>query len=205
MIKSEPYIKKLFFQGNSLIDTSVNHVRNNQKYVTLTIYNSLRTTYNNLSLQDYSISGQNQVQINSKMLQQFNSTSVRSQDVIINMEGLNNFWHYPNKTALEGYNDLLLWVNYVKQFTDKVIICTVSAVTIVGDTTDVFGRCQQFNQLIRDNLTGVYICDIALDSVFSNQLATENIVNYDTDKVHWIKGGQDRFIELITPYITEIL
>jgi hypothetical protein len=205
MIKTKPYVTQLIFQGNSLIDTSVNHVKNNQKYVTLTIYNSLRSIYQNLSLLDYSISGQNQIQINSKMLQQFNSSSVRHQDVVINMEGLNNIWHYPNKTAQEAFNDLLLWINHVSQFTNKIIICTISAVTVVGDTTDIFGRCQQLNQLIRENLTNVSICDIALDSVFSNQLATENMVNYDTDKVHWIKGGQDRFIQLITPYITALL
>jgi hypothetical protein len=200
-----PSNKKLFFQGNSLIDTDQNHVVNNQKYVTYTIYNTLRLTYPNLALFDYSISGQTQATINTKMAQQFNSSSINADDVVLNMEGLNNLWGFPAKTAQESFDQMQAWVNHVYQFTSKIIICTVSATDILGDVNNVFGRCQTYNQLLRDYLVNAQICDIALDSAFDTQAACSNATYYDTDKVHWIKGGQDRFITLTTPYITALL
>lgn len=197
--------KRLFFQGNSLIDTDANHVTNNQKYTTFKIYTDIKGSYHGLCLFDYSISGQNQEQINAKMTTQFNSSTINKGDVVLNMEGLNNLWAFPSKTAQQSFDQMQLWVNHVKQFTDKILICTVSATTISGDVNNVFGRSQTYNQLLRDNLVNATLIDIAADYVFSTQAATNNTTYYDTDKVHWKQGGMDRFITLVTPYITAIL
>lgn len=197
--------KRLFFQGNSLIDTDVNHVTNNQKYTTFKIYNDIKASYPALALFDYSISGQNQEQINTKMAQQFNSDTINKNDVVLNMEGLNNLWVFPSKTAQQSFDQMQLWVNHVKQFTDKILVCTVSATTISGDVNNVFSRSQTYNQLLRDDLVNATLIDIAADSVFATQAATNNTSYYDTDKVHWKQGGMDRFITLVKPYITAIL
>lgn len=197
--------KRLFFQGNSLIDTDANHVTNNQKYTTFKIYNDIKASYPALALFDYSISGQNQEQINTKMAQQFNSDTINKNDVVLNMEGLNNLWAFPSKTAQQSFDQMQLWVNHVKQYTDKILVCTVSATTISGDVDNVFSRSQTYNQLLRDNLVNATLIDIAADSVFATQAATNNTTYYDTDKVHWKQGGMDRFITLVTPYITVIL
>jgi len=197
--------KRLFFQGNSLIDTDANHITNNQKYTTFKIYNDIKASYPALALFDYSISGQNQEQINTKMAQQFNSDTINKNDVVLNMEGLNNLWAFPSKTPQQAFDQMQLWVNHVKQFTDKILICTVSATTISGDVNNVFGRCQTYNQLLRDDLVNATLIDIAADPVFIDQAATNNTTYYDTDKVHWKQGGMDRFITLVTPYITAIL
>ncbi len=197
--------KRLFFQGNSLIDTDANHITNNQKYTTFKIYNDIKASYPALALFDYSISGQNQEQINTKMAQQFNSDTINKNDVVLNMEGLNNLWAFPSKTAQQSFDQMQLWVNHVKQYTDKILVCTVSATTISGDVNNVFSRSQTYNQLLRDNLVHATLIDIAADSVFATQAATNNTTYYDTDKVHWKQGGMDRFITLVTPYITAIL
>lgn len=197
--------KKLFFQGNSLIDTNATHTVNNQKYTTFKIYTDIKASYPGLCLFDYSISGQSQEQINTKMDYQFNSNVCNKSDVVLNMEGLNNIWGFPSKTPQEAFDQMQLWVNHVKQFTDKILICTVSATTISGDVNNVFGRCQTYNQLLRDNLVNATLIDIATDPIFATQAATNNTTYYDTDKVHWIQPAMDRFITLVTPYITDIL
>lgn len=198
-------IKKLVFQGNSLFDTNVNHTVNNQKYVTLGIYNNLRTTYTGLAFFDYSISGQDQVQINALITSQFDSVKIKPQDVVVIWEGTNNLAHYPSKTGAQAFAELQAWVNIVKRFTDKYIVCTTIARDLAADPADLMTRIDDYNTLIRANYSGVHLCDLGAHSFFNTRAKASVSPPYDTDKLHLYQLGQDTVIEVVKRSIILVL
>lgn len=202
---STPNTKRLFIQGNSLLDTGLNHLVNNQKYVTYTLYDNIRANYPSLSLHDYSISGQDQVQINALMTAQFTPQMVRPWDVVVNWEGTNNLSHYPTKTGAQAFADLQTWVSHVSQYTSKIIICTIIARDITGDPADLMTRINDFNVLVRANYSGNNLCDLAANSNLWPRSAASNTTYYDTDKLHLVSGGQNLVISLLTTAIQNII
>lgn len=201
---TNPTNKKLFFQGNSLLDTNLNHTVNNGKYITYTLYNNIKASYPGLSLIDYSISGQDQIQINSLMTQQFTSDIVKPNSVILIMEGTNNLSHYPSKTGAQAFSDLQIFITHISQFTNRYIICTTSARDVAGDPVDLMTRIDDYNILIRANYSGNQLLDLAANSNFWPRSAADSVVNYD-DKLHWLQPNQDLFISLATTSIQNIL
>lgn len=202
-----PYTRNLIFQGNSLLDAALNHTgSNNQKYVTHTLYNNnIKGTYSKVSLIDYSISGQDQVQINALMSTQFTSSIVRPQDVVVIWEGTNNLSHYPSKSGATAFSELQTFINHVSQFTSKIIVCTTIARDLSGDPVDLMTRIDDYNVLIRANYSGNNLLDLASNANFWPRSAASNTTYYDVDKLHLVSGGQTLLITLLTNAITAIL
>lgn len=200
-----PNNKKLFFQGNSLLDTNLNHTINNLKYVTYTLYNNIRGSYPGLALVEYSISGQDQVQINALMTQQFTSALVYQNSVVVIWEGTNNLSHYPSKTGAEAFADLQSFITHVSQFTSKIIVCTTIARDLSGDPADLMTRIDDYNVLVRANYSGNNLCDLALNANFWPRSAASNTTYYDTDKLHLVQTGQDLVISLLTTAVQNVL
>ena len=199
------YNKRLIFQGNSLLDTNLNHTLNNQKYVTLTLFSNIKGSYPKLSLVDYSISGQDQVQINTAMTSHFTAGQCNPQDVVVIWEGTNNLAHYPSKTGATAFSELQTFITHVSQFTSKIIVCTTIARDLAADPSDLMTRIGDYNTLIRANYSGNNLCDLASNSNFDARADCSNTTYYDTDKLHLVQTGQDLIISLLTTSITDIL
>lgn len=202
---ANPAIKTLFFQGNSLFDTNLNHTVNNQKYVTLAIYDSLKAAYPKLAWLDYSISGQDQVQINALISSQFTVKMVKSKDVIVIWEGTNNLAHYSSKTGATAFSELQTFVNTVAAYTDKYIVCTTIARDLSGDPVDLMTRIGDYNTLIRANYTGNHLCDLGADAMFDTRADASVSPPYDTDKLHLFQSGQTKIINLVLASIRLVL
>lgn len=185
-----PFPKKIIFQGNSLFDTGINHVTNNLKYVTLGIYDSLRESYPGLVLVDYSISGQNQVQINSKMYSQYNSNLVDSQSVCVIWEGTNDLAHYPSKTGTQAFAGLKSFTNHLDSLGIKLVVCTVIARDLASDPGNLMTRIAVYNDSIRANFSGNRLCDLGSLSMFNDRADASNTTYYQ-DKLHLYQAGQD--------------
>lgn len=202
---NKPRPKKLFFQGNSLLDTSLNHTISNQKYVTYTLYNNIRSSYPGLTLVDYSISGQDEDQINALIATQFRKGLVLAQDVIVIWEGTNDLAHNPAKSGATAFANLQTFVNAIALLTNKYIVCTSIARDLAADPVDLMTRIDDYNTLIRANYSGTHLCDLAANSHFDSRADASDTTYYDTDKLHLVQAGQDLIISLLTTAITAVL
>lgn len=204
-LNGNPAVKKVIFQGNSLFDTNVNHTINGLKYVTLGIYNELRTSYRTLSFFDYSISGQDQIQINALLSSQLDSVKVNPQDVYVIWEQTNNLSHYPSKSGAQAFTDLQVTINKISRYTDKWIVCTTIARDLAGDPVNLMTRIDSCNVLIRNNYTGNHLCDLGAHSFFNSRAKASVSPPYDTDKLHLFQLGQDTVIQVVKRAIIKVL
>ncbi len=203
---AKPTTKRLFFQGNSLLDQNLNSTGiPTGKYITQLIYNNIRGSYTGLAFNDFSMSAQQQSTMNTLMTSQFTAEMVHPSDVVVIWEGTNSLGMNPSQTGAQAFALLQTWITYVSQFTSKIIVCTVIARNFAGDAANLMTRIGDYNVLVRANYSGNNLCDLGALSVFDTIADTANTIYYNVDKLHLVQVGQDLVASELQTKITNIL
>jgi len=205
MAVGTPYIKKLFMNGNSLMASDANHTITTARYIPFTIYANLLALNYKVALFDYSKGGQQQTEINTIMSTQINSSVCGANDIVLIWEGTNDLGLNPAKTGAQAFADLQTYVNYVTQFTSKIIVCTIISRDAVGDAADLMTRISDYNTLVRATYTGNNLCDLAANANFDTRADASISPPYDTDKLHLFQAGCNIVIGLMQPKIEYLL
>jgi hypothetical protein len=197
--------KKLIFQGNSLFDTNVNHTINGLKYVTLGIYDVIRAI-EAINFFDYSISGQDQTQINALIATKI-TPMVTPGDIVVIWEGTNDLAHDNGLSGAGAYANLVTFCNAVQALGGKLIVCTAIARDNAIDAADLMDRIDDYNILIRANQSTICdaLCDLGGNAVFDTRADASNLTYYTADKLHLAQGGQDLVISLVSTSIQTLL
>lgn len=196
---------KLFLNGNSLLASNADHTLANAKYISQTIYANLLADNYNISLFDYSKGSQKQSEINSVMQSQINSFTCGKNDVVLIWEVTNDLGIDQTVTAIQAFNNLKTYVDYVKQFTQKYIVCTCIARDFAPDLPTLMPKIDSVNTMIRAEYSGANLCDLAANSNFDTKAKASISPPYATDKIHIIQAGCDLVISLFYPKITYFL
>jgi len=196
--------QKLFTEGNSLMNWSLNHLVINGRYVSYGIYNSVRVG-RRLSLVDYGTSSQNQTEINAALSSRI-TPFFKIPDVIFLWEGTNDM--YTNGlTGLQAYNNLVTYSTIVRNLGAKLVVATVIARDYSTDPADLMDRINDYNTLVRANQSSICdgLCDLALDSHFDTRADASNTTYYHADKLHIVQAGQDLVISMASTSILSVI
>lgn len=197
--------KRLFLEGNSLMNWSINHGVINGRYVSQGIYNSVRSG-RTIAVIDYGTSSQNQQEINAAMSTRL-TPYLKYGDVVFIWEGTNDM--YTNAVSgTTAYANLTTYINNIRSAVAgvKIIVATVIARDYVSDRADLMTDIATYNTLIRSNSAGAdAICDLAALSQFDARADCTNTTYYFSDKLHIVQGGQDLVISTASTSIATIL
>ena len=202
-IVGKPRQQRLFIEGNSLMNWSVNHGVINGRYVSQGIYNSVRVG-RTLTVSDYATSSQNQTQINAAVGTRVTPYIIKG-DIILLWEGTNDL--YTNGlTAQAAYDNLVSYSNTVRAAGAKLVVATIAARDYSSDPGDLMTRIAAYNTLVRDD-PSVYdaLVDLAADTHFDERADASNATYYNADKLHLATAGQDLVITLLSAGITSVL
>jgi hypothetical protein len=195
--------RNIIFEGNSLSNFSSNASALFGYYIPITCYNNSKTGYS-LAFSCFAVSGETQTTINSLITTNI-TPRAKYGDIIIIWEGTNDL-RTNSLSGAQGYANLITYVNTVKGYGCKVIVCTITARDLAGDDADLMTRIGDYNTLVRNN-SSLFdaICDLGADSHFDARSDCSNTTYYNADKLHMTTAGQDVVIGLLSPVITTVL
>lgn len=190
--------RKLIFEGNSLSAFAVNSSFANGYYIPQAVYTNVKATHLPLVYTCLAISGRNQTQINTDI-----ETNIRPiaapGDIIVLWEGTNDMYTNGLSGAV-AYANLVTYINTVKTYGARVVVCTVIARDYALDRADLMTDVDSYNNLVRSNASslGITVCDLAADPLFDTRADASNGTYYNGDKIHQATAGQDQMITLMT-------
>lgn len=205
MAVGTPNIPKLFMNGNSIMANNAGSTIANARYMSHAIYTNLLALNYKVALFDYSLGGQKQSEINTRMQAQINVNTCSANDVVVIWEVTNDLGIVQSVTAQDAINNLTTYINHVSQFTQKYIVCTCAARDFAGDQASLMTRIDTVNSWIRSSCTVNNLCDIAADSNFDTKAKASISPPYKTDKLHFLQQGSDLVIGLLQPKIEYFL
>lgn len=206
MAVGTPSRVKLFMNGNSLMSSNANHTVANARYISHTMYANLLALNYDLALFDYSRGSQTQSQINDVMASQINVNTCGANDIVLIWEITNELGINQTITAQQAFDVQKTYVDYVKQFTQKYIVCTCAARDFATDLITLMPKIDEVNAMTRIEYPDpINLCDIAANSNFDTKAKASISPPYDPDKLHLLQGGCDAVIGLMQPKIEYFL
>jgi hypothetical protein len=205
MAVGRPQHIKLFMNGNSIMANNAGSTVANARYLSHTLYANLLALGYNLSLFDYSLGGQKQSEINTRMYDQINASNCTAKDIVLIMEVTNDLGIVQSVTAQTAFNNLKFNVDYVKQFTQKYIVCTCMARDFAGDLVTLMPKIDTVNGLIRAEYSGYNLCDVAANTNFDTKAKASISPPMAADRLHVLQQGSDLLISLFQPNIEYFL
>ena len=205
MAVGTPNIPKLFMNGNSIMANNAGSTIANARYMSHAIYTNLLALNYKVALFDYSLGGQKQSEINTRMYDQINVNTCSANDVVVIWEITNDLGIVQSVTAQEAIDNLKAYIDYVKQFTQKYIVCTCIARDFATDLVTLMPKIDTVNAWVRTEYNAINICDIAADSNFDTKAKASISPPYKTDKLHFLQQGSDLVIGLLQPKIEYFL
>ena len=205
MAVGTPNIPKLFMNGNSIMANNAGSTIANARYMSHAIYTNLLALNYKVALFDYSLGGQKQSEINTRMYDQINVNTCSANDVVLIWEITNDLGINQTVTAQDAIDNLQAYINYISQFTQKYIVCTCAARDFSGDLVTLMTKIDTVNAWIRTEYNAINICDIAADSNFDTKAKASISPPYKTDKLHFLQQGSDLVIGLMQPKIEYLL
>lgn len=196
--------RRIFFEGNSLMNCAINFSAGGGQYIPNQVYNGLTKT--RLSMFSYAISGRNQTQINASLPTNI-YPYLRENDIIVLWEGANDM--YTNGiSGADAYANLVTYSTAVRSRGAKLIVCNVIARDYTLDPADLMDtRIPAYNQLTRDN--SATICDALVDLAgypeFNARADASNTTFYNSDKIHQATAGQTLVINGLIAAIQPLL
>lgn len=200
-----PNIRKLFMNGNSLMANNSESTVANARYMSHTLYSNLLALNYKVALFDYSLGGQKQSEINTRMQAQINVNTCSANDVVVIWEITNDLGIVQSVTAQEAIDNLKAYIDYVKQFTQKYIVCTCIARDFSTDLVTLMPKIDTVNAWVRTEYDPINICDFAADTNFDTKPKASISPPYNLDKLHTIQQGKDIQIGLLQPKIEYFL
>lgn len=205
MAVGTPQSTKLFMNGNSIMANNAGSTVANARYLSHTLYANLLALNYKVSLFDYSLGGQKQSEINTRMYAQINASNCTAKDIVLIMEVTNDLGIVQSVTAQDAINNLQAYVDYVSQFTQKYIVCTCPARDFAGDLVTLQPKIDTVNAWIRSTYSVNNVCDVAADTNFDTKAKASISPPYKTDKLHFLQQGSDLLISLYQPKIEYFL
>lgn len=196
---------KIFFLGNSLMNSNTNGAVSNGFYIPMTVYDNVTQIPKIYALNCNCVPGQKTATIYANI----NTGAIaeaRAGDVVV-------LWEITNDCVTEAttgqiaYNNIMDIVTVLKtQRGCKFVVCTGIARDGASDAADLLTKIQDCNALIRTNSANFdAVCDLGADAMFNTRSDCANTTNYQDDKIHLRLAGQNNVISLITASITPIL
>ena len=204
MAVGTPSRVKLFMNGNSLMSSNANHTVANARYISHTMYANLLALNYDLALFDYSRGSQTQSQINDVMASQINVNTCGANDIVLIWEITNELGINQTITAQQAFDVQKTYVDYVKQFTQKYIVCTCAARDFATDLITLMPKIDTVNTMVRAEYSGANLCDIAANINFDTK-AKASISPPYKDGLHFLQQGSDVIISLMQPKIEYFL
>lgn len=195
----EPFEVKIFMNGNSLLASNSTHTIGNARYISSTLQNYFLSQGYKFSMFDYSLGGQTQSQINAKMYSQTNCFNLNKNSIVFIWEITNELGINQSITAIQAFNVLVAYTNYIKIFTDKYIVGTCIARNFSTDLPTLMPKIDSVNTMIRNYYPPVNILDLAANQNFNTKAKAAISPPYATDELHLITQGCDTVISLIKP------
>jgi hypothetical protein len=205
MAVGTPNIPKLFMNGNSLMANNAASTVANARYMSHTLYSNLLALNYKVALFDYSLGGQKQSEINTRMYNQINAKTCSANDVVVIAEITNDLGIVQTVTAQDAIDNLEFYVDYVKQFTQKYIVCTCPARDFSSDLVTLMPKIDTVNAWIRTEYNTINICDFAADTNFDTKAKASISPPYHIDKLHTLQQGKDIQIGLLQAKIEYFL
>lgn len=196
--------KRLQFEGNSLLNYSINFGVPYNFYIGTQVYANLVSNGYKGAYFDSSISSRTQTQINSLMATNYTDANTNNNRTVLNWEGTNDMG-LGGLSSAAAFANLQVFIAHITQYTNKYLICTVIARDHTTDAVDLMDRIDAYNVLVRANYPSSNVCDLAALSMFDTRAKASDTDYYKTDKLHLATAGQAIVITEITNKLLTII